>query len=393
MTTLGVYNPIFYANEALTLLERSLGMASRVHRGFEGERNSFGLGDQINIRRPSNFTVANAPATAEGITTETVTISLDNWKEVKFKLTDKEIAYTGERIINDHIRPAAQALANSIDVQLNLLLTSGSGDQQSLGGIGPRRDMGTTTMTTADVVNLRAVLFGNGVQMDGDLHLQLGGSREADLLKLEEFTQFQGAGLEGVDAQRTGTLGRKYGVEVYANQNAGQQADMVFGTASANDNVGAMKAAEDPGATAIDIDGTTDSQTVNAGESVTILGKEYTIAVGDTSASSEVSITLAEGLAEAVPENTVCTFNDAVKTEDAGALMFHKNAFALAMAPLPMMGRELGAKVATVSDPTTGLAIRSRVYYVGNSSEVHVALDVLYGVRILNSMYAVKLMA
>jgi hypothetical protein len=116
--TLGVYNPIFYAQEALVQLEKALGMASRVYMGYDTERRAYGLGETINIRRPATFTVGDAPATAQDVTTETVSMTLDKWREVKFKLTDKELAFTGERIINDHIRPAAYALADDIDQKL-----------------------------------------------------------------------------------------------------------------------------------------------------------------------------------------------------------------------------------------------------------------------------------
>jgi hypothetical protein len=55
------------------------------------------------------------------------------------------------------------------------------------------------------------------------------------------------------------------------------------------------------------------------------------------------------------------------------------------------MGAQLGAQIETVTDPQTGLSIRSRLYYEGNSSAVHVALDVLFGVKVLNPNMAVKL--
>jgi hypothetical protein len=53
------------------------------------------------------------------------------------------------------------------------------------------------------------------------------------------------------------------------------------------------------------------------------------------------------------------------------------------------MGSELGAKIATITDPITGLSIRSRLFYVGDSSAVKVALDVLYGVKTLDPNLAV----
>jgi len=40
--------------------------------------------------------------------------------------------------------------------------------------------------------------------------------------------------------------------------------------------------------------------------------------------------------------------------------------------------------VATVSDPKTKLAMRSRIWYAPDTSSVKVALDVLYGVKCLD---------
>ena len=81
--TLGVYDPIFYAQEALIHLENALGLANRVHRGYDEERKSFGKGQTISIRKPSTFTVEDAPSTAQDLDTEYVDITLNNWKEVK----------------------------------------------------------------------------------------------------------------------------------------------------------------------------------------------------------------------------------------------------------------------------------------------------------------------
>jgi hypothetical protein len=71
-------------------------------------------------------------------------------------------------------------------------------------------------------------------------------------------------------------------------------------------------------------------------------------------------------------------------------LAFHRNFAALAMAPLSDLGGQLGARIATVADPVTNLTLRSRLYYVGDASEVHVALDVLYGFDILDPNLAVR---
>jgi len=115
--SLGFYDPYFYAQEGLIQLEKVLGLAGRVHRGFDKSPQL--KGSVINIKTPSVFTATDVNTSTGGTTQDVVspetTITLNQWKEVKFGLTDKELTFTGEQIISDHIRPAAYALADAID--------------------------------------------------------------------------------------------------------------------------------------------------------------------------------------------------------------------------------------------------------------------------------------
>ena len=61
--TLGIYDPIFYAQEALVQLEKALGLAGRVHRGYDSTPQQ--LGSTIQIRRPGIFTATAMPDTGE----------------------------------------------------------------------------------------------------------------------------------------------------------------------------------------------------------------------------------------------------------------------------------------------------------------------------------------
>src|SRR5689334_8958649 len=92
---LGNWNPIFYAQEALLALENSLGMAARVHRGYEKERSVKNQGQTISIEKPPVFTSQAAPSAAQDIEVGTVDINLSEWEEVKVALTDQQLAYTG----------------------------------------------------------------------------------------------------------------------------------------------------------------------------------------------------------------------------------------------------------------------------------------------------------
>jgi len=371
--TLGVYNPIFYANEALIHLEKALGMASRVHLGYDEERRAFGKGETVNIRKPAVLTTNNAPATAEDLATETVPVTLSYWREVKFALTDKELAFTGERIINDHIRPAAYSLANDIDTKLAALYKDTPWFYDLSG-----------TPVVADITGPRKVMFDNNVPME-DLHYMINGTEEAGFLGLSAFAQQQGAGDFGVDTQRRGHLGTKYGFEMFSNQNVQTHTK---GTADAT--ALAVVAAVDAGVTTISLDAGSLTGTVVPGDSFVIAGNTQRYAITNTvtaATNALTGVTFTPALAADAAEDAVVTLR--VDTHSAN-LAFHRNAFALVTAPLSEMGRELGAKIATVMDPITGLSLRSRVYYIGNSSVVHVALDVLYGVKTLDPNLACR---
>lgn len=375
--TLGVYNPIFYANEALIQLEKALGMAGRVHRGFEEERNSFSRGETINIRRPSTFTAQDAPSTAQDVETDTVALTLSHWKEVKFKLTDKELAFTGDRIINDHIRPAAYALADDIDQKLVGLYS----DIPWYYGLNA-----TPGSVVTDITGVRQVQFDNAVPMQSNMHYMVDGAMEGGLLANSAFAQWQGAGQAGVDTQMRGALGERYGYEFFANQNTPSHTKGTCSTTSLLVN-GAVSA----GVTAIALDAATVTGTLVAGDSFVIAGNTQRYAVTATATASGnafSSVSFTPALVADAADNAAVTVH--LQDTDAENLAFHRNAFALALAPLPEHGRELGAQVTTVQDPVTGLSIRARVYYVGDSSEVHVALDVLYGIKTLDPNLACR---
>ena len=106
---LGNYDPIFYANEALIALHNALGMAGRVHRGYDPAPQQ--KGSVINITAPTVFEATDVNTTNGGtiqdLTPSNVSITLDTWKEVKFALSDKELTFAKEKIIADHITPCS----------------------------------------------------------------------------------------------------------------------------------------------------------------------------------------------------------------------------------------------------------------------------------------------
>lgn len=376
--TLGNYDPIFYAQEALIALNKALGMAGRVHRGYDP--NPQQKGSVINITRPSVFEATNVNTSTGGttqeLTPENVSITLDTWKEVKFALTDKELTFTKEKIINDHIAPAAYALADAIDLSLVGLYVK-----------IPWKEAISSTPVVTDITGVRKTLFNNKVPMN-DLHFMVDGDVEAGLLALSAFATADGAGQAGVDTQLRGSLGTRYGFEFFANQNTPAHTS---GTMA--DTAGALNADADKGATSIVIKSLTDNQTLKIGDIIKITGdaQQYVV-TADYAISSATTVAIYPALAK---KNLADALVTVILPSGTGAtknqcMAFHRHAFALAMAPLSDMGGQLGARVATVSDPVTNLSIRSRMWYEGDTSKVKVGLDALWGVQVLNPNLAVR---
>lgn len=389
--TLGNYNPTFFANEALIQLYKALGMAGRVHRGAEDERNSTGrqLGDVINLRRPTHFTaaehVAGTGTSAQDVVGENVQIQLNQHQEVKFKLSDKELAYTSERIIDEHIRPAAYALADKIDQDLHALGTK----------VGPKAFV-SGTASSAFITGPRKVLRNNEVPIDGNIHYLIDSGMEAAFLDLGIFheARITGEGQNGA-ALMNGTLGQRFGVEVFASQNADVDVSALSSTATKSDGTGDNVGAIDNGAGyaanvgTITVDNFTLIETVQVGDTFGIAGDPttYVLTAATTFAAGAGNLTFYPALRSNVADNAVITFNLLDSIEEAANvrnLMFHRNAFALAFAPLPMTGDGKGAMIDTVTDTETGLSLRARMYYDGDTATNYIALDALYGTQVLD---------
>lgn len=389
---LGLYNPLFYANEALDILTKSLGMASRVHMGFDKERGTFNKGDTINIRRPTVFTVQDAPSTAQDLNPDSLSLVLNSWKEVKFKLSDKEFSFTQKQIIDEHILPAAYAIADYIDQDLASLAYE----------VGPIVTAGASTYAATDITKARKSLFDTLCPLNdaSKLSLMVGGAAEKDFLDSSAFAQWNGAGGSGEAAQVSGVLGSRYGFgRIWANQNVNQLNYSAFTLTSPT-----VSGAHAKGATSLVIAATTvNAQVIPKGFSFTIAGDTQVYAVKanvTVSGTGGATVTISPPLAVAHANSDVITPHAStpiagVTTKDQN-LAFHRNAFAMAFGKLPdydELGQGFGMKIASVQDPVTNIAIRARLYAMPDASEIRVALDALWGKATLNPNLAARLRA
>jgi hypothetical protein len=239
-------------------------------------------------------------------------------------------------------------------------------------------------------------MFNNGVPLndDGLVHFGVDGTLQ---MYFENSTTFHSAQVTGAGQNQTlfrGGLGTRFGVEVFANQNFTTSALHVPGTANmaAGDSAGAVNS--NPlakGATSMLVNNFTLVETFEKGDTFVIAGntQRYAVAADVTLAAGAGTVTFTPPAAQEYAQGAVITFTKAAAdTGDIQHLMFHRNAFALAMVPLP--DRLPGIESFTASDPVSGLSLRARRWSTGIPAATYVALDCLCGVKCLDPNLAVR---
>lgn len=380
--TLGAYNPVSYANQALRVLKKRFGFSRSVHLGYDEDRAPRDKGSIITIRAPSTFIAQNAPSTSQDLKTKQVAITLDQHKEVKYEVTDKERAWSGERIFREHIEPAAYAIADVMEQSLADLYTD----------IPWVRNCAGSTIAVADLTSARQALFDNLVPL-GDPNAVfgvLGGVEENELLQLAAFTQHQGGGDAGVAAQISGTLGRRFGINWWASQN--RKTHTTAAMADLGGTLDGTTVAED--LTTIVVNALSNSSPIKKGDTLVIAGNTQRYAVtadATTSGGGAVSLAITPPLAQTYSANAVVTL-DQEATKVNQNVVYHRDAFTIVPVMLPTHGDIKGAPDAFVaSDPDTGLSVRTRIWVDPDNSKMKVAVDALWGVKTIRPNLAVRL--
>jgi hypothetical protein len=378
------YNPQYWANQALMLLTTRKGYASRVFRGYEEERSTFGRGDVINFRKPMQFTaqdIMTGAPTATTLDTPKTSLTLNSHEAVFFSVTDKDLTFAGDRIITDHIAPAVDALAQKMDMDIAGALASKV----------PHIQAGVTlsSINAAELLSeVRQLMVENKVPRDGKaLTYVAQPATMALMLQNSSFTQFQGADGVGVAAQVSGELGRKFGFDWFETTNT------VAHAAAANpaDAVGTLGVTVGAGSLTVDFDDLTNAEEIAIGSIITIDGDKYVLAAAHTISGTTGTLSLETPTRKGYASGVALLFTtDAVAAIAAQDIVFHPNAAALVVAPLPMHSSSLGANVYTATDPATGLSVRARMNYDNVNGDVNVIFDVLYGIQVIDENLAVR---
>jgi hypothetical protein len=228
-----------------------------------------------------------------------------------------------------------------------------------------------------DMTRVRRMFQDQLIPDDGRRHWAINSATEEGLLALAIFNQNAGVPSAAAEAFLKGSLGSKFSYELFATQNA---------PGHANGTCTAVKATASAGSTTVTLSaGSAATATITKGTIFTIAGDTQKYVVTEA-----LALAASAGVLKISPNlKKTCSAADLTFLGDhAVNLGFHRNAFALAMAPLSELGNSLGVRMNTLS--FNDLSLRSKVWYDADSSELRVSLDCLYGIKTLDPQLAFR---
>lgn len=203
-----ILTPNIIAREALMVLRNNAVLARLVHRDYSDEFVG-AVGDTITVRKPAKFTANEyngSTITVQNSTESKVEVKLDKWLDVSFAVTSKELTLSIADFSKQLLVPAMQAFADKIDGYLIALADA-----------IPNTVDAADPITVDSVVDAREFLTTNAAPLQ-DRRFVYNSKVESALLKTELFTNASAVGDAGT-ALREASLGRKFGMDFYVDQN------------------------------------------------------------------------------------------------------------------------------------------------------------------------------
>lgn len=365
--------PSIIAREALATLYAQTVMLPLVHRDFSSEFAK--IGDTLTIRKPATFT-ADDFGTAGTITiqnaTETSTsVVMDKHYDVSFNVTSSEMTLDIDNFSAQFIQPAMEAHAQQIDQAL-LALYKDCYNSYGTAGTAPG--------TVADILAVRQALNEENVPMM-DRRFVINPAADAKVLAQEAFTNMQWNPQANADALNEAAIGRKFGFDFYTGQNVVTHSNGTI----ASSGTFAVNGVVAPAAVSASFDASSVTGTWNKGSLFTVAGDTtvYVVTANTTAASNSVTVAFLPASAGWADNAVVTRIGN-----HAANLAFHKNAFAFVSRPLAM---PLGGVQAEVID-FNGIGLRTVYDYNSSTKTNVVSIDILFGVKTLDPLRAVRVL-
>ena len=386
-------------NESLDVLSNEIVFAKNVRRRYDDKfgNESLQAGDTVKIRKPDRGTYrSGATYTPDDITESSVDITLaQGGADCNFttKELSLDIAMFSERVL----KPRIVTIANEIDRQ-GLALYSSVYNQVGTPGTSPN--------SSSFFLDAGAKLDNGAAPRDGKRHAILSPRHNASTVgALQGLFNSQGR----ISEQYTkGLMGKDtLGLNFYQSQNTPSH------TVGALGGTPLMNGTTASGATTIVTDGWTASAAarVKVGDVFTIANvysvnpitgqntgylQDFTAtAIGSSDGSGNMTISISPAIitsgkfatVNAVPANdALLTFTGTASTAYSTSLVYHEDAFAMAMGDLYMpSGVDMASKKSL-----DGMSIRFTRAYDVNNDKLPSRLDVLFGWAVLRAEHACR---
>jgi hypothetical protein len=372
--TLTTVIPQILAKGLQSLRENTI-MPHLVNTGHDSEAGE--RGSTITIPVPASVTTkavspSSTPATSADITTSSVTITMDQWYEAPFTLTDKDQMEIMKGFFPLQAQAAIKSLANHVDQALLNLY------KDIYGKYGTP---GTTPFasSTTDANQVRKILNQQLAPID-DRRIVLGPAAEANALDLRAFQDVSFSG----DARSIieGRLTRKLGFDWFMDQNVRDHTvGSLGGTTADPTTVDGVNAIGDSSLSANV--GTTNALALKDGDIITIAGDTQTYVVtADTTctAAGTATIPISPTLKVATSGAEVITLEGDGETSYPVNLAFHRDCIAFASRPLKDLS-VANPNIFSMIDPISGISLRLEVDR--QNKQDRWSFDILYGLAVV----------
>ena len=347
----------------LAALREHIVLPKIVNRSYEerigpGQRQ----GSTVNVAVPSAITTRSVtadvvPPAVTAVTPTSVAISLSEWKEAPFAMSDQAISQVQRAIIPTQMTEAVKSIANTIDNYIWSLLTAAENPIYGFSGTA-----GTTPFAsnTSQYLDARAVLNNQLAPLDNRFVI-LDADAEANALGLSAFADASASGSRETIVE--GDVGYRLGARWLMSQNVPTHSTTGAGTVLVNDASTAV------GDTTLTWDG--GGTAPAAGDIFTVAGDTQTYAVKSSTATV---ITMSPSAQVAWADDAAVTF----KSDYVENVVIHRDCIGFAMAPLLETEQFSGGSLqATAVDEDSGLALRLEV--TRQYKQYQWAFDALYG--------------
>jgi hypothetical protein len=411
--------PTVIAKEALMLLENNLVMGNLVHRKYVNEFKK--VGGSVSIRKPVKFRVTKSRTRSTStITEQSITLTVATQAHVSWAFNSKDLTLTIEEYSERYVKPAAAALANTMDADVCALYDDVANSVwESTGFITPESFI---------VLGKAAQKMDEEACPPEDRSIALNPAANwslANALKSLYVQDVAGGALKGGVASGgppKGYRGTIAGFDIYMDQNIKTHTTGQF---HATGSTAALKVQTAAGSGLLGSDQKSypmidfkivNTRALKTGDVFTIAGvyavnpmsgdstgqlRQFTVtadascAVTETTSGGAVTVYFEPAMVDTGPYATVDTLPAAsaavtivgtIAEPYPQNLAFHKNAFALVTVPLEMPHGVWGAR-----ETYNGLSIRIVKDYDIDTDDEVCRLDVLYGVKSLYPEMAARI--